>query len=66
MINYVPNDCLQMPVPQDEEDDRIILNIPGALVDILCEINPEIYKPYVRFDKKSRENILYVHMLKVL
>ena len=45
MINDVPNSFVQTPVPQDEGDERIIMKIWGALVDILCEISPEIYKP---------------------
>ena len=66
MINDVPNDFLQTPVPQNEGDERIIMKIRGTLVDILCKIIPEIYKPCVRFDKKSGEKILYVRMLKAI
>ena len=40
------------------------MNILGALVDILCNISPKIYKLYVRFDMKIGEKILYVCMLK--
>ena len=64
MINDVPNYFLKTPVPQDERDERIIMNILGAIVDILCEKIPEIYEPYVRFDKKNGEQIIYVRMLK--
>ena len=42
------------------------MKILGAIVDILCEIIPEIYKPDVRFDKKNRENILYMRILKAI
>ena len=54
MISDVPNAFVQMILPQDEEDKIIIINIRGALVDIICKISPEIYKPCVRCDKKSR------------
>ena len=51
MINDVPNTFLQIPVPQDEGDEIIIMKIWGELVDILYKIIPVFYKQYVRFDK---------------
>ena len=63
MINDVPNDLLQTPVPQDEGYEIIIMKIWGALVDIICKIGPEMYKPNVRFDNNNRDKILYVRML---
>ena len=65
MINDVPNDFVQILLSQDK-DEIIIMKIWGAMVDILCEIRPEIHKPYVRFDKNNGEKILYVCMLKFL
>ena len=44
MINHVPNYFVKTPVPQDEGDEIIVMNIWGALVDIICKITPEIYK----------------------
>ena len=66
MIKDIPNAFVKTPVPQEEGYKIIIMNICGALVEILCEIRPVIYKPYVRFDQKNRENIIYVRMLKAL
>ena len=62
MINDVLNAFVQTLVPHDEGDKRTIMKIWGALVDILYEISPEIYKPYVSFDQKNREKIIYVNM----
>ena len=45
MINDDPNAFLKSPVSQDKGDEIIIMKIWGALVDILCKISPEIYKP---------------------
>ena len=42
MINDVPNVFVQTPVPQYEGDEIVIMKIRGALVDIICEISPEI------------------------
>ena len=66
MINHVPNYFVKTPVHQDEGDERIVMNIWGALVDIICKISPEIHEPYVRFDKNNGEKILYLCMLKAL
>ena len=54
MIKDTPNAFVHKPVPQDKGNERIIIKIWGSLVDILCKISPEIYKPYVRFDKNNR------------
>ena len=66
MKNDVPNAFAQTTAPQEKGDKIIIINIWGALIDILCEISPEIYELYVRFDKNIREKVLYVRMLKAL
>ena len=66
MIKDIPNAFVKKAVPQDEGYKIIIMNICGALVEILFEIRPVIYKPYVRFYQKNREKILYVRMLKAL
>ena len=66
MINYIPNAFVQTPVPQDEGDEIIIIKIWVALTEVLCDISPEIYDLYVRFDKKNGEKILYVRMLNAI
>ena len=66
MIKDVPNDFWQTSVPQNEGDKITIMKIQEALVDILCDIRPEIHEPYLRFNNKNREKILYVHILKAL
>ena len=65
-IKKFPNDFVKTPVTQDEGDERIIIKIQGALLNILCRIILKIYVPYVRFDIKNGENILYIRMLKDL
>ena len=57
---------MQTTVPQDKEDERIIMKIQGALIDILCNMSPEIYEPYVIFEKNNGQKILYVRILKDL
>ena len=66
MINDIPNAFMKTPVHQDEGYERIIMNIWGSVVYILCEISSEIYEPYVRFDMKNGDKIIYVSMFKAL
>ena len=55
MINDIPNAFMKTPVHQDEGYERIIMNIWGSVVYILCEISSEIYKPCLRFDNKNEK-----------
>ena len=66
IIKNVPNAFVQTQVPHDKEDERIIMKIQGALVDTLYKIRPVNDEPYVRFDKKSGEKILYMRISKAL
>ena len=47
----------------DEQGDRIIMKIRGAMVDMLIEIDPN-YKNYVVYENGRR--ILYVHILRAI
>ena len=58
----VPNAFVQTDIPQMSE--KIIMKIRGPLVDILVNINPEMYKDYVVMEGKHK--VLYVQMLKAL
>jgi hypothetical protein len=62
MTNSVPSAFVQTPIPQDGE--KIIMKIQGQLVDMLLEIAPEMYEPYVVYEGKKK--VLYVRMLKAL
>jgi hypothetical protein len=62
MTNDVPNAFVQTPIPQD--GDKIIMKIRGQLVDLLLEIAPEAYKPYIVYE--NNKMVLYVRMLRAL
>ena len=62
MTADIPNAFVQTDV--DLNGDKIIMKIRGVLVDILCEMNPEIYTPYIVFEKGKK--VLYVRLLKAL
>jgi len=44
---------------------KLLSNIRGMVVDMLCKIAPEFYQPYVTYDKK-RNKQLYVKCLNAL
>ena len=58
----IPNAFVQTSIPPGEE--KVIKKIRGVLVDILCELAPEVYKDYVVRERKNK--LLYVEMLKAL
>jgi hypothetical protein len=47
----IPNAFIQRRV--ENEKDMAFIKIKGVLVDILVEISPDVYKPYVSRDKKG-------------
>jgi hypothetical protein len=52
----IPNAFIQTKV-EDEKDMAFII-IRGVLVDILVEIAPDVYKKYVRDDRKGVKQLL--------
>jgi hypothetical protein len=51
-----PNAFIQTRV--NDEKDMAFIKIRGALVDILVEIAPDVYGPYVTLDKKGVKQLL--------
>lgn len=61
----IPNAFIQTLLPKVEDgDERVIMKITGVLVDLLVELAPEVYGPYVVTDKHRR--VLYVQVLRGL
>ena len=60
----VPNAFVQTKIDQKEGEEKIIMKIRGALVDMLIEICPEQYEEHVVYEGKHK--VLYVRMLKAL
>jgi hypothetical protein len=46
-----PNACVQTRI--DNEKDMAFIKIRGILADILVEIAPDVYKPYITKDEKG-------------
>ena len=64
-VSDVPNAFIQTEVPDQRDDDghRMIMKIRGALVDILCNMDPS-YREYVVIEKG--EKVLYTHILRAI
>ena len=60
----IPNAFVQTSIPQGKSDEKIIMKIRGALVDMLVEMSPETYKDHVIYENNKK--VLYVRMLKAL
>jgi hypothetical protein len=61
----IPNAFIQTKLPNIESgDERVIMKITGVLVDLLVDISPEVYGPYVVYDKHKKA--LYVQVLRGL
>ena len=57
----IPNAFIQTPVEEtDAHGDRIVMKIKGAMIDMLLDINPELYTPFVAYENGQR--VLYVHI----
>jgi hypothetical protein len=52
----IPNAFVQTRV--ENEKDMAFIKIRGVLVDILVEIAPDVYKPYVSREKKGMKQLL--------
>ncbi len=57
----LPNAFCQTVITDADAQHRIIVRLRGALVDMLVEIAPEVYGPYVTVNKKG-EKVLLVQL----
>jgi hypothetical protein len=54
----IPNAFIQTVV--EDEKDKVVIRIRGMMVDVLCKIAPEVYEPYVTYDKKGNKQLLVI------
>ena len=62
MTADVPNAFIQTEIP--EEDERVFMKITGVSVDMLIELMPDVYGPYVVYE--NGEKVIYVEVLKAI
>ena len=56
----ITNTFIQTQQPNNE---RFIMHLRGRISEIMCMIAPEIYQPYIQFERKKR--VLYVKVLHI-
>jgi hypothetical protein len=63
----IPNAFIQalMPVVKDG-DGRVMMKITGVLVNMLVELNPELYGPYMVYERNRRNKVLYVQVMRAI
>ena len=53
MCADIPNASIQAEMPDiSDGEERVAMKITGMLVDMLVQPSPEIYRPYVVFEKQ--------------
>jgi hypothetical protein len=61
----IPNAFKQAYLPKKEPgEDRVVMKITGVLVDMIVDINPELYGPAVVLENQKKN--LYVEVLKAI
>ena len=65
MTADIPNAFIQTKLPDIKDgEDRVVLKITGVLVDLLVQMAPEVYGPYVVLENGKR--VLYLVVLRGL
>ena len=59
---YVPNYFIQTVIPDGNE--WAIMEISGVMVNLLVEMDPEVYGKYVVYE--NRRKVLYVQVLRTM
>jgi hypothetical protein len=61
----IPNAFIQALMPKVEDgDERVMMKITGLLVNMLGKLNPELYGPYVVYERDRRNKVLYVQVMR--
>ena len=65
MTTDIPNAFVQTEMPEVKEgEERIVMKITGVLVDMLVQLNPDLYGPHVVFERGER--VLYVQVMRAI
>ena len=67
MTCNILNAFIQALMPEVKDgDERVMMKITGVLVDMLVELNPELYGPYVVYERNRRNKVLYVQVMRAI
>ena len=61
----VPNAFIQTEMPEIKQgEERVMMKITGVLVDMLIQLDPQLYGPHVVYEKGCK--VLYVQVLQAI
>ena len=65
MCADILNAFIQAEMPNiSDGKERVTMKITGVPVDMLVQLSPEIYGPYIVFEKQQK--VIYIQVLKVM
>ena len=65
MCSNLPNAFIQTLMPETKKgEERVMMKITGVLVDLLCELDPHTYAPFVVYENGRK--VLYVQVLRAI
>jgi hypothetical protein len=65
MTCNIPNAFIQaLMLEVKDGDKRVMMQSTGVLVDMLVNLNPELYGPYVVYEKNRK--VLYLQMIRAI
>ena len=61
----VPNAFIQTEMPEIKQgEERVMMKITGVLVDMLIQLDPQLYGPHDVYEKERK--VLYVQVLQAI
>jgi hypothetical protein len=65
MTCNTPHAFIQALMPKVKDgDERVMVKVAGVLVNILVKLNPELYGPYMVYEKNRK--VLYVQVMRAI
>lgn len=65
MCSDLPNAFIQTQMPKTKDgEERVVMKITGVLVDMLVQLNPELYGKFVVYENGRK--VLYVQVLRAI
>jgi hypothetical protein len=67
MTCNIQNAFIQALMPEVKDgDERVMMEITGVLVDMLVKLNPELYGPYVVYERNRQNKVLYIQVMRAI
>jgi hypothetical protein len=67
MTCNIPDAFIQALMPKVKDGDEwVMMKITGVLVDMLVKLSPELYGPYVVYERNRQNKVLYVQVMRAI